>query len=156
MSDLKLFRITDGKAEELTGSAAALEKHLQILIEGNMSTLFGIRFLASEYNTGSKHRGRIDSLGLDENGSPVIFEYKRTNNENVVNQGLIYLDWLLDHRAEFAQLVASKLGCCRQRCARPTLTPQCRPTGSAAAPSRLRPVSESPCSCPSRSPARSA
>lgn len=110
MSDLKLFRITDDRAEELTGSSAALEKHLQNLIESNMSTLFGIRFLASEYSTGSKYRGRIDSLGLDENGSPVIFEYKRTSHENVINQGLFYLDWLLDHRAEFAQLVELKLG----------------------------------------------
>lgn len=109
MSDLKLFRINGGRAEELAGTSVALEKQLQVLIERNMSTLFGIQFLASEYSTGSKHRGRIDSLGLDENGSPVIFEYKRTSNENVINQGLFYLDWLLDHRAEFAQLVASRL-----------------------------------------------
>jgi predicted transport protein len=47
---------------------------------------------------------------LDENGSPVIFEYKRSVNENVINQGLFYLDWLLDHRAEFELLVMRKLG----------------------------------------------
>lgn len=109
MSDLKLFRITGGTAVELAGSAVALEKNLQQLIEKNMATLFGVRFLASEYSTGVKHRGRIDSLGLDENGSPVIFEYKRTSTENVINQGLFYLDWLLDHRAEFVQLVAQRL-----------------------------------------------
>lgn len=109
MSDLKLFRITEGVADELAGSAVALEKNLQQLIEKNMLTLFGVRFLASEYSTGMKHRGRIDSLGLDENGSPVIFEYKRTSTENVINQGLFYLDWLLDHRAEFVQLVSQRL-----------------------------------------------
>jgi predicted transport protein len=47
---------------------------------------------------------------VDENGSPVIFEYKRSVNENVINQGLFYLDWLLDHRAEFELLVMKKLG----------------------------------------------
>ncbi len=57
-----------------------------------------------------KHGGRIDSLGLDENGSPVILEYKRSVNENVINQGLFYLDWLLDHKAEFELLVMKKLG----------------------------------------------
>lgn len=98
MSDLKLFRVHHGKAVELAGSAVALEKQLQNLIEQNMSVLFGVRFLASEYSTGAKHRGRIDSLGLDENGSPVIVEYERTSTENVINQGLFYLDWLLDHR----------------------------------------------------------
>jgi RecB family endonuclease NucS len=48
-------------------------------------------------STGKTHRGRIDSLGLDENGCPVIIESKRKLNENVINQGLFYLDWLLDH-----------------------------------------------------------
>lgn len=110
MSDLKLFRIQDGHATELQSQMVALERNLQTLIEGNMETTFGVRFLASEYSTGKVHRGRIDSLGLDENGYPVIFEYKRSSNENVINQGLFYLDWLMDHKAEFQNLVASKLG----------------------------------------------
>ena len=75
LSDLKLFRITNGSAQELKGKSVALEVSLQRLIEANMETLFGVRFLATEYSTGAKHRGRIDSLGLDETGSPVIFEY---------------------------------------------------------------------------------
>jgi predicted transport protein len=110
MSDLKLFRIDDGRAVELLGTALALEKPLQVLIENNMEVLFGVWFVASEHSTGKKHGGRIDSLGLDENGSPVIFEYKRSVNENVINQGLFYLDWLLDHRGEFELLVMKKLG----------------------------------------------
>lgn len=109
MSDLKLFEINDGRATELTGKAFALELSLQKLIDSNMETLFSTRFVASEYSTGVKHGGRIDSLGLDENGSPVIFEYKRASNENVINQGLFYLDWLLDHRAEFELLVIRTL-----------------------------------------------
>lgn len=110
MGDLKLFRVQNGTAVELRGAALALEKPLQALIERNMEALFGVRFLASEHSTGKKHGGRIDSLGLDENGSPVIFEYKRSVNENVINQGLFYLDWLLGHRAEFELLVMKKLG----------------------------------------------
>src|ERR1022692_3208912 len=110
MSDLKLFRIDNGAAIELLGTALALEKPLQLLIEHNMEVLFGVRLVASEHSTGKKHGGRIDSLGLDENGSPVIFEYKRSVNENVINQGLFYLDWLLDHRGEFELLVMKKLG----------------------------------------------
>ena len=73
LSDLKLFRITNGSAQELKGKSVALEVSLQRLIEANMETLFGVRFLATEYSTGAKHRGRIDSLRLDETGSPVIF-----------------------------------------------------------------------------------
>ena len=109
MSDLKLFRITNGSAQELKGKSVALEVSLQRLIEANMETLFGVRFLATEYSTGAKHRGRIDSLGLDETSSPVIFEYKRAVNESVINQGLFYLDWLVDHKGEFQLLVMEKL-----------------------------------------------
>lgn len=110
MSDLKLFRIDNGAAVELQGMALALERPLQVLIERNMEALFGVRFVATEHSTGKKHGGRIDSLGLDENGSTVIFEYKRAVNENVINQGLFYLDWLLDHQAEFELLVMKNLG----------------------------------------------
>lgn len=110
MSDIKLFRFSSGKTEELAGKSAAIEKALQNLIESQMETFLGVRFLAGEYSTGAKHRGRIDSLGLDENGCPVIVEYKRHSNENVINQGLFYLDWLLDHKAEFLLLVMNKLG----------------------------------------------
>ena len=62
----------------------------------------------SEYSTGIKHGGRIDTLGIDENNCPVIIEYKRATNENVINQGLFYLDWLLDHKAEFQLMVQKK------------------------------------------------
>ncbi len=87
-----------GRADELAAaSAVAIEKALQTLIERNLGALLGVRFLASEYSTGKTHGGRIDTLGIDENGSPVIIEYKRSTNENVINQGLFYLDWLLDH-----------------------------------------------------------
>jgi len=110
MSDIQLFRLSSGTATELPGQAAKLEKQLQGVVEANMQTFLGIHFLASEYVTGKTHRGRIDSLGLDENGCPVIIEYKRHSNENVINQGLFYLDWLLDHRAEFRWLVMEKLG----------------------------------------------
>lgn len=110
MSDIKLFRYSDAGASELSGKAALIEKQLQALIEARMETFLGIRFLATEYSTGKTHKGRIDSLGLDENGCPVIIEYKRHTNENVINQGLFYLDWLLDHQAEFRWLVMEKLG----------------------------------------------
>ncbi|MCR4436981.1 MAG: endonuclease NucS [Clostridiales bacterium] len=107
MSDIKLFKI-NGAVEELPATAVSIEKELQNLIEKNMEKFFGVRFLCSEYST--THGGRIDSLGIDENNCPVIFEYKRASNENVMNQGLFYLDWLLDHKADFELLVMKMLG----------------------------------------------
>jgi len=106
MADIKLFSI-HGEVHEIKGSAATLEKELQTKIEQNMEIFFGVRFLASEYKTDD---GRIDSIGIDENNCAVIFEYKRNISENVINQGLHYLNWLMTHRADFELLVAKKLG----------------------------------------------
>ncbi len=110
LSDIKLFHIVEGSAEELQGKSVEVEKTLQTLIEQHLEVFLGVRFLATEYFTGEKHGGRIDTLGIDENGSPVIIEYKRSLNENVINQGLFYLDWLMDHKAEFELLVLKKFG----------------------------------------------
>lgn len=107
MADIKLFKIDNG-VEELPATWVSLERELQTLIEQNMPTFFGVTFLKTEYVT--SNGGRIDSLGIDENNCPVIFEYKRASNENVINQGLFYLDWLLDHKADFELLVMRTLG----------------------------------------------
>lgn len=110
MSDIKLFRTHGNLVTELEGKSMALEKSLQTLIESHLEEFLGIRFLASEYSTGKTHAGRIDTLGIDENGCPCILEYKRSSNENVINQGLFYLDWLLDHRGEYELLVLKRYG----------------------------------------------
>lgn len=106
MADIKLFNIKGG-VQELPSKQIALEKELQKLLEENMYTFFGVNFLKSEYRITN---GRMDSIGIDENNCPVIFEYKRSVNENVINQGLFYLDWLLDHKADFKLLVMEILG----------------------------------------------
>jgi predicted transport protein len=108
MSDIKLFRVSPQGIMELQGRSMGLERSLQSLMENNLEVLLGVCCLASEYSTGAKHKGRIDTLGIDENGCPVIIEYKRNINENVINQGLFYLDWLMDHKAEFKLLVLER------------------------------------------------
>lgn len=92
---------------ELAGTPDTIEKSVQFLFEQNLETLLGVRFLKSEFTT--THGGRIDTLGLDENNCPVILEYKRAKSENVINQGLFYLDWLMDHRKDFEWLVLEEL-----------------------------------------------
>ena len=108
MSEINLFElISNGQANEITSSSFYIEKKLQSIIEKNMSTFFGVRFIESEYRIDN---GRIDSLGIDENNNPVIFEYKRSSSENVINQGLFYMDWLVSHKDAFYVLVMKKLG----------------------------------------------
>ena len=106
MAELKLFKLGN-EIKELKSSNATIEKELQNIIEKNMYEFFGVRFLQSEYRIDN---GRMDSIGIDENNCPVIFEYKCHTNENVINQGLFYLNWLLEHKANFKLLVIEKLG----------------------------------------------
>lgn len=87
-------RDADGQDVELPGSTVALEVELQRRVEAGMETMLGIRFLASEYPTGPWHRGRIDTLGLDENGSPVVVEFKKGSDSGVLSQAVSYLSWL--------------------------------------------------------------
>ena len=90
MSGLRLFRTnkTKGGVTEVTPCLAEVEADVQGLVEveAHMETLLGVRFLASEYSSGPVHGGRIDSLGLDENGSPVIVEYKRGVDAGVLSE----------------------------------------------------------------------
>ncbi|MCL6737713.1 MULTISPECIES: DUF5655 domain-containing protein [Streptomyces] len=110
MSGLKLFHTTEGNVTEVAPRLAEVEADVQGLVEAHMQTMLGVRFLASEYSTGPVHGGRIDSLGLDENNAPVIVEYKRGTDAGVINQGLFYMSWLLDHRDAFHRLVRERLG----------------------------------------------
>jgi len=84
MSDIKIFRHFGDTVTELEGRSATIEKSLQTLIEKHLEVFLGVRFLATEYSTGKTHAGRIDTLGIDENGCPIIIEYKRAVNENVI------------------------------------------------------------------------
>lgn len=77
------------------------EKELQTLIENNLEEVFGCTFIDTEFSTGSKHGGRIDTLAISEDGNPVIIEYKKEERSNLVNQGLYYLDWIKDHKGDF-------------------------------------------------------
>ncbi len=107
MKKLRLFHIADGKVERQPASLFRYESELQDLLEQHLHDFLGVHFLAREFATDS---GYIDTLGIDDDGRPVIIEYKRSMNQAVVVQGLDYLDWLLDRRADFRLLVMEKLG----------------------------------------------
>ncbi|MEP7133598.1 MAG: DUF5655 domain-containing protein [Chloroflexota bacterium] len=107
---MPLYQVKQQKANQIKPSSFKNEKELQKLFEANLEVLLGVRFVASEFTTGDRQRGRIDSLGIDQDGTPVIVEYKKTGKENVINQGLFYLDWLVDHKGDFTLAAQETLG----------------------------------------------
>ncbi|TQF02000.1 hypothetical protein E6W39_06565 [Kitasatospora acidiphila] len=111
MADLKIFqRDADGREVELRGSTVARERELQRRVEGALEEMLGVRLLASEYSTGDWHRGRIDTLGLDEDNVPVIIEFKRGRDAGIITQATSYLVWMKAHRHEVEALVRRRLG----------------------------------------------
>jgi predicted transport protein len=106
---MPLYHLQEGTAKQIKQISFSKEKELQGLFEENLETLFGVRFVATEFTTGDRQRGRIDSLGLDQDGSPTIVEYKKTSKGNIINQGLFYLDWLVDHKGDFTLAVQEVL-----------------------------------------------
>jgi predicted transport protein len=66
--------------------------------------------VASEFQTGVQHGGRIDTLALSEDNNPVIIEYKKVESAQLINQSLYYLAWIRDHRGDFEIAAQRALG----------------------------------------------
>lgn len=107
---MPIFTVQNEIAKQLKKSNFSDEKKLQNFVENNLEELLGVVFVGSDYSTSIQQGGRIDTLGIDENGSPVIIEYKWGDDSVTMNQGLYYLDWLVDNQEEFRSLAKNKLG----------------------------------------------
>lgn len=107
---MPLYQIKFNSVNQIKQSSFPKEKNIQKIFEANLSDLLGVRFIASEFSTGDRQRGRIDTLGLDEDNNPTIIEYKLSINQNIINQGLFYMDWLIDHKGDFSVIAQKKLG----------------------------------------------
>lgn len=106
---MPIFKVTAGKLKKLNTLPLDKEKNLQQLLEDNLMEVLELRFLATEYVT--TFGGRIDTLAVDTDGAPVIIEYKRNRNDNVINQALSYLKWLKTQKQGFFEkLMIDKLG----------------------------------------------
>lgn len=108
---MPLFHVsTNNEIYRLVPQQFELEKHLQNLVEANLEAIFHVRKIATEFHMHGDVSGRIDTLGLDLNGSPTIIEYKRAESESIINQGLYYMNWLIDHRGDFILAAQKALG----------------------------------------------
>ncbi len=108
---MSIYKITNNKPEQLNLKREGFGNEFTLrdffAENDNLYNILGIKFLAKEYQILD---GRIDTIGIDENGSPVIVEYKWKENDDVLSQGLFYLDWLRNNKPHFELLVKNKLG----------------------------------------------
>jgi hypothetical protein len=106
----ELFQLQNDSLTRVAISQFDSEKKLQRLIENNLNAVFNFRLVASEFSTGERHAGRIDTLALDQNDNPVIIEYKNVESSDLINQSLFYRHWLQDHHGDFQLAVSNSLG----------------------------------------------
>ena len=96
---MAFFKINKNSLTSINEEQFKLEKEIQSLTEENMSIIFGLDFVKSEF---SLNNFRIDSLAFDKkSNSFVIIEYKRAKSFSVVDQGYAYLSLMLNNKADF-------------------------------------------------------
>lgn len=76
-----------------------LERDLQKIFEDNLTEVAQLTLVKSEFMIKNY---RLDTLAFDETAKAfVIIEYKKSNSNSVVDQGIAYLNLMLDYKAEF-------------------------------------------------------
>ncbi|NLX65405.1 MAG: DUF91 domain-containing protein [Bacteroidales bacterium] len=96
---MKIFQQNKNELKGLKEKPFKLEKEIQTIVENNLEQISGYTFIKSEFSIKSN---RIDTLAFDEeNRSFVLIEYKRDRNYSVVDQGVSYLNLMLEYKADF-------------------------------------------------------
>ena len=96
---MQIYQTKEQKLVELTEDPFRLEKEIQSLFESNLYSFTGLEFIKSEFTI---KNNRIDTLAFDpESQAFVIIEYKRERNYSVIDQGVSYLNLMLEYKADF-------------------------------------------------------
>lgn len=96
---MQIFSNKISKLKILKEKPFKLEKEIQSLFEENLETISNLKFVKSEFVIKDY---RIDTLAYDtEANAFVIIEYKRECNFSVIDQGITYLNLMLEYQANF-------------------------------------------------------
>ena len=92
---MRLFKADQNQLIQVDRDPFKLEKHIQQLVEENLSILFELQFVVSEFKVGEF---RIDTLAFDESSNSfVIIEYKnKKDRPNIARFIFIFLTINLD------------------------------------------------------------
>ena len=94
-----IYHNTGSRLVQVKEKPFKLEKEIQAIFESNLQNIMGLLFVKSEFTIKNK---RIDTLAYDKQTNAfIIIEYKRDKNYSVVDQGLSYLNLMLQNKAEF-------------------------------------------------------
>lgn len=96
---MQIFTHTKNQLSSLKEKPFRLEKDIQKLFEANLASINGLKLVKSEFVIKAQ---RLDTLAFDEDTNAfVIIEYKRERNFSVIDQGVSYLNLMLEYKADF-------------------------------------------------------
>lgn len=96
---MRLFTKQKNQLQSLKEKPFKLEKDIQQLFEENLEIITDWKFIRSEFTVKAN---RIDTLAYDEeNKSFIIIEYKKERSYSVIDQGVSYLNLMLEYSADF-------------------------------------------------------
>lgn len=93
---MDIYKIGSSDLLSIKEKPFKLEKEMQALFEENLTTLTGLMLVRSEFPL---KQFRFDTLAFDEERQAfVVIEYKRDKSQSVVDQGVSYLNAMLEYR----------------------------------------------------------
>lgn len=96
---MRIFDTRGSKLSEVSEDQFLLEDDMQKLTETNLQQIFGLDLVRSEFELQGL---RIDTLAFDRDSKGfVIIEYKKDKNISIVDQGMAYLNLMLNNKADF-------------------------------------------------------
>lgn len=96
---MQLYHQQKNTLSSLKEKPFKLEKDIQKIFETNLAQITGYKFVKSEFII---KNSRIDTLAFNEESKAfVIIEYKRERNDGIVDQGLSYLNLMLEYKGDF-------------------------------------------------------
>lgn len=105
---MSIFHIDGSVLQSIKEKSIDIERYIQNLTEANLSILFGLKLVSSEF---SLQNFRIDTLAFDQEAkSFVIIEFKRDRSFSVIDQGFAYLALMLNNKSDFILEYNEKTG----------------------------------------------
>jgi predicted transport protein len=93
-----MYTIKNGLLSYINTVDFKLERDIQQLCENNLTLLFGLHVVKSQYILQNL---KLDTLAFDaKTKSFVVIEYKRDKNFSVIDQGYAYLSLVLNNKAD--------------------------------------------------------
>ena len=103
-----LYKKQNDKYVSIKSDDFELEKDIQSVVEKNSLTFLNLEFIASEFWV---RDFRLDSVCFDEQTkSFVIIEYKLDKNSSLIDQGISYLNSMMEYQADFVMAYSRKKG----------------------------------------------